>query len=129
MRKVQHLSFHSAAPLCSPGRKLTAGWCLGSAAFHLKVWMIKAKAGGDGSGSISYWGKWQMALPSALVLPSPGSLSYTHTHTHTHIHTHTGPCVIQPFCEVSKAGRGREVREMDIKRTQASRTAALDLAL
>ena len=80
--------------------------------------MIKAEAGGDGSGSISSWGKWHMVFPfCACSRPSPGS------------HTHTGPCVIQPLCEVGKAGLGREVREVDIKRTQASRTATLDLAL
>ena len=73
-------------------------------------------------------GTWFFLL--RLFYPPRGlSRTHTHTHTHTHIHTHTGPCVIQPFCEVSKAGQGREVREVDIKRTQASRTAALDLAL
>ena len=58
-------------------------------------------------------------FPSALALGPPRG----------HTHTHTGPCVIQPLCEVGKAGLGREVREVDIKRTQASRTATLDLAL
>ena len=84
--------------------------------------MIKAEAGGDGSGSISSGGKWHMVSAfCACSRPSPGS--------HTHTHTHTGPCVIQPFCEVGKAGLGREVREVDIKRIQASHTATLDLAL